>query len=419
MDHHPCTICGIPATFCVRCKSAAYCSLECQQTDWETHRLLCKKFGDKADANFDDRPSKSHRLVIYFPMESNFPTGPKQYTSPKRPKLCWVDTKPVQSERGQHFHADLDKLLRIAGHERYIGRGLNRVRGNVLRGRETNKDAIDIWCLDPGVDIPGLIGNKSLHSFPSPLADTWGEKIWMGPIVVTMLEGNEFDPPLVKDVDLVAYRDALDFLGYYRDGHASMIDGAGKEGHLAKQVLKDRSGKMMGWCLNCTADQTAWGEAAAVPVAVPRAHPLLIHADDPLQIPDLLGFEWVVTSYPKGSRERVLAPSELENRLARLLLTRITVEDGKWTKCWDYWKDPAIGTILLVERNRGEIREKALMAVCRLIEEKVLPLMTEKRASLSGAEEEVVGVVRREGQKLLEKIEVDEMDVDNVSMPLT
>ncbi|KID83165.1 hypothetical protein MGU_09528 [Metarhizium guizhouense ARSEF 977] len=228
-----------------------------------------------------------------------------------------------------------------------------------------------------------------------------------------MLEGNEFDPPLVKDVDLVAYRDALDFLGCYRDGHASMIDGAGKKGHLAKQILKDRSGKIMGWRLNCTADQAS-GEAAAVPVAVPRAHPLLIHADDPLQIPDLLGFDWVVTSYPKGSRERGLASGELENRLARLLLTRITVKDGKWTKCWNHWKDPAIGTILLVERYRGEVEEKALMAVCQLIEEKVLPLMTDERALLPGAEEEVAGVLRREGRKLRK-----EMDVDSASMPLT
>ncbi|KID93947.1 hypothetical protein MAJ_10077, partial [Metarhizium majus ARSEF 297] len=341
--------------------------------------------GDIANANFVHRPSKSHRLT----------------------------------ERGQHFHADLVKLLRIAGHERYIGRGLNRVRGNVLRGRETNKDVIDIWCLDPGVDIPGLIGNKSLHSYPSLLEDTWGETIWMGPIVVTTLEGNEFDPPIVKDVNLVAFRDALDFLGYYRDGYASMIDGAGKEGHLAKQILKDRSGKMMGWRLNCMADQIMWSEAAAVPVAVPKAHPLLIHADDPLQIPDLLGFQWVLTCYPKGSRERGLAPRELENHLARLLLTRITVRDGKWTRCWDHWKDPAIGTILLVERYRGEVQEKALMAVCNLIEEKVLPLMTEERATLPGAEEEVAGVVRREGHKLLKEMEVDEMEVDSAYMPLT
>lgn len=112
-----------------------------------------------------------------------------------------------------------------------------------------------------------------------------------------------------------------------------------------------------------------------------------------------------------------MAPRELENRLARLLLTQITMENGKWTRCWDHWKEPAIGSILLVERYRGEVNEKVLVAVCKLIEEKVLPLRTEERALLPGAEEEVASVVRREGQKLLQEIEVDEMEVDSASVP--
>lgn len=56
------------------------------------------------------------------------------------------------------------------------------------------------------------------------------------------------------------------------------------------------------------------------------------------------------------------------------------------------------------------------MAVCKLIEERVLPLMTEERALLPGAEEEVASVVRREGQKLIQEIEVDEMEVDSASV---
>ncbi|KID84368.1 Zinc finger, MYND-type [Metarhizium guizhouense ARSEF 977] len=384
-------MCGAPAGFCARCKSAAYCSLECQHTDWEVHRLLCKKYGHKADANFQCRPSPRHRLVIYFPMQPKDPT--RQSSSVTKPTLCWIDTKVVNRQLGEYFYPDLGKLLSIADYNGVIRPLLKRVRGNALRGRETNKDTIDIWHLDPDI-IKGIVDNESLHGSPTPLGDTWAETVWKGPIVVTMREGNGYDTPLVKDVDLVAYRDALDFLGYYRAEDSAA-----------------ETGKMMGWRLNCEADQVDRGELAAVPVSVPRAHPLVLHGDDPLRIPQLLDFQWVVRRYPQGSRERGLPPSQLENRLARLLLTRITVKDGKWTRCRDCWKDPAIGSMLLVERYRGEIKQDVLVAICRLIEEKVLPLMTDERALQPGAAEELAEVIIREGKNLLAGTQADDMEV--------
>jgi len=88
-----------------------------------------------------------------------------------------------------------------------------------------------------------------------------------------MREGNAFDPRHAKDVDLTAYRDALDFLGYYRDTYGSMVNGIAKEVHLSKLVMSQRAGKSMGWRLDCATDQATRGEAAMVPVAVPRMHP--------------------------------------------------------------------------------------------------------------------------------------------------
>lgn len=410
MDSELCTICGAPAGFCARCKSAAYCSLECQHTDWEVHRLLCKKYSHKADANFQCRPSPRHRLVIFFPMKPKDPT--KRSSSITKPTLRWIDTKVVKRQLAEYFYPDLGKLLSIAQYNGVIRPLLKRVRGNALRGRETNKDTIDIWHLDPDI-IKGVVDNESLHGSPSPLGDTWAETVWRGPIIVTMREGNDYDLPLVKDVDLVAYRDALDFLGYYRADQGSVVDDFGKKTVFAQKILQLRAGKMMGWRLNCEADQVDRGELAAVPVSVPRAHPLVLHGDDPLQIPQLLDFQWVITRYPQGSREGGLAPGQLENRLARLLLTRITVKDGKWTRCRDCWKDAAIGSMLLVERYRGEIKQDVLMAICRLIEEKVLPLMTDERALQPGAAEELVEIIIREGENLLAGIQADDMEVDS------
>lgn len=50
-------------------------------------------------------------------------------------------------------------------------------------------------------------------------------------------QGRDFDPHLLKDVTLTSYRDAIDYLGYYRDTYGSMIDGPGAEAHLARHIL--------------------------------------------------------------------------------------------------------------------------------------------------------------------------------------
>lgn len=52
---------------CGRCKNIKYCSLECQQADWSTHKVLCNTF-----KNFADRPLwSSVRIVAFLPGEAN------------------------------------------------------------------------------------------------------------------------------------------------------------------------------------------------------------------------------------------------------------------------------------------------------------------------------------------------------------
>jgi hypothetical protein len=39
-----CTVCGQPTSNkCGRCKTQVYCGTECQKTDWENHKLPCKR----------------------------------------------------------------------------------------------------------------------------------------------------------------------------------------------------------------------------------------------------------------------------------------------------------------------------------------------------------------------------------------
>ncbi|EHK44017.1 hypothetical protein TRIATDRAFT_319347 [Trichoderma atroviride IMI 206040] len=223
-----------------------------------------------------------------------------------------------------YLHPNLDQLLHVPGSKGYIGRGLHCVRGNRLRGRKENADTVNIWYLDPGFPIDSLTTNQTVHgTVPTLIGDTWGDTIFKGPMVVVSKEGNASDPRRMKDVTLTAYRDAVDYLGYYVETEGSMIDGRGANTTLAQNVItKDRAGKTTGWRINCRHDQVTLGLGDMLSVAVPGAHPLFrLEGDDTLDIPAMLGFDWVAKAYNRSGKD----DAGLENEMARLLLLRAEI----------------------------------------------------------------------------------------------
>jgi len=114
----------------------AYCSLECQQTDSRTHQQLCSAFKKLSPPTFPSRPSPSHYLAIYFPVVSR---------PACKPQLQWVDTKEIASG---FLNPVLDQLFHIPDHPGYHGRGLQIVRGNILRGRPKFLDSLNICYID-------------------------------------------------------------------------------------------------------------------------------------------------------------------------------------------------------------------------------------------------------------------------------
>lgn len=251
----------------------------------------------------------------------------------RKPKLVLADTEEISGESG-YFNAKLDQLLHISGNDGYLGRGLHCVRGNTLRGREKTLDTLNIWYIDE-LSVKNIQTNQSLHgTLPTLIGDTWGEKIWKGPMVAVMKVGNEWDPRQVTDITLTAYRDAIDYLGYFRDGYGSMIDGIGSEAFLSKEVLAERVGKIKGVRINCLGDQAGNPTRQLVQVEVPKTHPLFnLEGDDPLDIVRCLEWRWVVKSYAckrrAGGEENNDDNSNEEqnwthNSLAKLLLLQVS-----------------------------------------------------------------------------------------------
>ena len=85
-------------------------------------------------------------------------------------------------------------------------RKMQYVRGNILRGREKNENAVEVWFVASMTWRPMKI-NMTLHkTMPALVGDGMGFKMWEGQIVAAMCQGNEFEPPLMTDITMTAYR---------------------------------------------------------------------------------------------------------------------------------------------------------------------------------------------------------------------
>lgn len=322
----------------------------------------------------------------------------------KKPSLVWIESRKDEEEPGlvQYEHLDVNHLMQVPGNEGYIGRSLLDIRGNVLRGRERNEDAIFVWYVDEFRPVKNLITNQTVHGTPPTLiGDTLGEMIWKGPMVIALREDSAaMDPPRCKDITLEAYRDAIDYLGFYRDGHGSVTDGFGAETPFAERLLGSRSGKTVGVRVNCVRERDTPGGTEMMPVQVPKMHPLFnLESDDPLPIPDILGHSWVAKAYGKGSG----GTRGLQNPMAKLLFTRLNVKDGRWVGAQEHHgiEGEGSGSFLIVDRTRHEIREEEVRSMCKLIEDVVIPLMTEETAELSNGRQIITEAIRSAADKYL------------------
>lgn len=292
---------------------------------------------------------------------------------PCNPRLCWVNTNEVEPG---YIVADLDEVLHVPGQKGYIGRGLQVVHGNYMRGRPHFLDTLNIWYLDD-FETDRLPVNASLHGSPDAVcADGLGEYFWKGPIVVHLKAGNEFDAKKMKDITLTAYRDAVDYLAYYRDTIGSMIDQGERNDKLGQRVMTRRTGKVKGVRINCIGDQARNSAREFVQVDVPRAHPLfMLEGDDPLDIAQNFYKNWVTYRYA-GYKDTT--EEEAQNVSGKLLQLAVS-EDWLTLDCWGtvprYRLRYTTGSLLIVDRGGQDLDVRMVQAACRLMKEQVMPLL--------------------------------------------
>ncbi|KAH9213754.1 hypothetical protein DL95DRAFT_505104 [Leptodontidium sp. 2 PMI_412] len=133
MTLNKCTICNKKTTTkCAKCKSAAYCSAECQKIDFPLHKLICCKLVYFTENN--PRPAdeylSTHKLGILFPVEST------------SPELIWVKNTITFEEVGSHWEVwpKLNKHIKC----------LTSPLVSVLQDRNVEVYISDMCCVEGG-----------------------------------------------------------------------------------------------------------------------------------------------------------------------------------------------------------------------------------------------------------------------------
>jgi hypothetical protein len=225
---------------CAGCHNVQYCTVTCQQTDWQFHKHLCKAF-----ANFSPRPSPEMRRVIFFP------------TTSAKPEFRWL---PVEGENGEE-QIDYDVLKQelnipdfIGGYSPYF------TRNNLI---PANLDTAIILFHDEEFLLKYSACN------PAMLAATNGKigNVWRGPMLAYCGKLNDGEGTSeTRDMDLNTYSDLV----------AILIDHNGQgEFHSDGVRANFRKGsKFQGVWTNCAGEREVKGAPYAARTEIPRMHPI-------------------------------------------------------------------------------------------------------------------------------------------------
>ncbi|KAG7007792.1 hypothetical protein G7Y79_00008g024300 [Physcia stellaris] len=359
-----CTICNKPnAKLCTQCKSAAYCSSLCQETDWSTHKLLCKAFGTKGD-----RPSSDHYLAILLPEQS------------QRPRLVWVKHEYIPGDEidPSWYKPDILELLSEIRPADCEDRRI--IHRNELRDFSMN-DTVWVYFRDSALTD----GSSSSQSLIEITKDQHRHE-WRGPIVVIRSEGITLDPLGCKDVTLADLRCAADYFIAY---------GADERG---------TDPKYPGFCvegvkISCVGDKVIHGDQRFSALRVPMDHPMFrnetsIPISRLLEMPLLAHQLRPETTWKNdGDFERFQGRWPYDNEAATFLHMDSNPDSDGWGWAPMRWQS-RVGSVLVVRQDLKPLVPEHIDVLCDYCQSTLQPIF---EASLEGSrsKEDVVNFITR------------------------
>jgi hypothetical protein len=177
-------------------------------------------------------------------------------------------------------------------------------------------------------------------------------------------------------MSLTAYRDAIDYLAYYRESIGSMIDAPGSMDYFSKLVMLERSRKVKAVRVNCLGDQAGDPARQFVQVEVPLTHPLFsLQGDDDLDIIRNLDEDWAVYRYAGQQDPDAEEARDPNSNLLLLAVAPHMMGNPAWGKIDDYYKPHSTGSLLVVDKAKHDLDVRKVQAACKLINDWVVPML--------------------------------------------
>jgi len=342
MSSSQCTICNFPnSRACASCRSAAYCSVECQQTDWPVHKTLCKAF--KAFQS-SAKPTSNSKLGLLFPVDS------------EQPRLVWIECElredDSDSEDGPYEYPHVQSLL---GPDKPFPEH-KPIRRDVFRGFDLDhtvevlaRDAFLIDGSKPNICVVKLTKGAIHHD-------------WRGPLVVISWHGIATDPQRVRDITLSDFRTAVDyFLCYGEDTPASTMS-----------PNRPRGAKVQGVRINCVGDKRDFGGKKYVGIAVPGDHP--VFSSTPTGISTHMGLPLLIRKYPLNQvRKDKSQVYPYENQAATFMNLNADIKSEQWAWAPPQWQSD-VGSVMVVRKDDKDLTPKQAEALTYYCQFKLQPV---------------------------------------------
>jgi hypothetical protein len=336
MSQSRCAICEAPGKLCISCKSAAYCSTQCQKTDWPLHKIFCKSF-----TSFTPRPTSSHKLAFYFAVDS------------KAPQLTWVHcSKTHLPDDGDVFDVPhTEDLLGIRDSIEVERIPIIRTEYNSTGDNYT----LVIHCRGDSLGDESKI-NQSIMSITKGALSYY----WSGPLLVMHQNGNYTDPyTTISDVNLGDLSATVRFIKEY--GKARKEDNP-----LEVNQIPPNQSRTMGVRISCEADM-ALGSNKYEAVEVGDRH--AIYGTQPTDLSRQFGLPLLVQKLPPNPTwQQGSEKGSIDNEQASILYLEMNVDSDSWCTPQRDWQQ-GVGSVLVARKDKKSINPQQLSAMieyCKL-----------------------------------------------------
>lgn len=316
-----CNICGsTQSKLCTKCRSSAYCTVECQRADLPSHKLLCAEIASST------RPGPGSKRAILFPASSD------------SPKLIWVECQ--EKDNGAGESVEYPNVVSYLGGEGSTPEFMD-VEYNSRRKREM-KDSLRFMFQAGSLAEEQ---NKSItKAIGRPPRAHWG-----GPVVVLRKRGKDTDH--YEDITLQDYRQAIDHLLWYKTDD-------GKEDPI--QSVE----KVQGVRINCLGDRWHFKMEKYTPVEVPGEHPVYRAPVAPMS--EIMGIPLRVMKYPlhpKWKGTWINGEFSSDNPSATYMYADTNPSSQWWGFAPAEWQRN-VGSVVVVRDDRVPLTPEQTMCLC-------------------------------------------------------